>query len=131
MGLSDFIDRLVGRSKPIAEDFGEPDMSAALEAISGRTMIAECVPRHVCVVAGEVETVGVSVDGECTIFSAILDDDSGVQAELVWHGRQHVPGVSAGAFLSAKGTVSKSSKRKTLIKMVDPSYTLLCGGTDG
>lgn len=131
MGLSDFIDRLVGRGESAADDSSEADMPAALAEISGRIMIAECAPRQVCVVAGEVETVAVAVDGDCTIFRATLDDGSGVQVELVWHGREQVPGVSEGAYLSAKGTVSKSNKRKTLIKMVDPSYTLLCGDTDG
>ena len=85
------------------------------------TAIADLAWRERAVVNGQVRAVRLSAVAQSPSLEVELWDESG-GVILVFYGRRHIPGVKAGARLTAVGTVSD---RHGKLAIANPVYNLL------
>lgn len=90
------------------------------DGVSNRTRVSDLVWRERATVSGRVHAVRLSAVAQSPSLEVELWDETG-GVILMFYGRRHIPGLKAGARLTALGTISE---RNGKLAMANPFYQL-------
>lgn len=80
--------------------------------------ISDVEIRKVFTIAGKITELHSRPD-HC--FRAVVTDGTG-QIDLIWLGRDSIPGLDAGAYVTARGTVGLGDDGA--LRIIDPQYSI-------